>query len=327
MKRCIIIILILFIFYPLSLFAQKNDILVIESYHSEFPWDASYKKGISEVLGNKYNLVYFEMDTKRLPKSEFEKRAQMAWDEYKKVDPVLVILGDDNALKYLGPKFIKTDTPVVYLGINNNPRVYNIFGHDNFTGTLERPLLKRSILFINKIKKIKKALLLFDASPTSEVLNSEIFYGKKSMEFGGVKSEIKLITKYSDWKKNVLNAEEKGYDVIFVGLYQSIIDDNGMHVNDETIVKWTSEHTTVPVFGFWDFAVGPDKTIGGYVLSGEEQGKTAGKIALNILSGKKAGNIFPEIAPRGKYLFSKFQLKKWCITIPDHIDSKAEYTK
>jgi len=209
MKRYIILILIVFLFYPLSLFAQKNEILVIESYHSEFPWDASYKQGLSEVLSNKYNLVFFEMDTKRLPESEFENRAQMAWDEYKKIDPVLVILGDDNALKYLGPKFIKTDTPVVYLGINNNPRAYNIFGNNNVTGTLERPLLKRSILCINKIKKSNNILLLFDASPTSQVLSSEIFYGKKSMEFGGVSSDIKLIKNFDEWKKNVLNAEKK----------------------------------------------------------------------------------------------------------------------
>jgi len=128
-------------------------------------------------------------------------------------------------------------------------------------------------------------------------------------------------------EKKCPECRKKGYDVIFVGLYQAITDDKGKHVNDENIVKWTSEHTPVPLFGFWDFAVGPDKTIGGYVLSGKEQGTTAGKIALNILSGKKPGSIFPEIAERGKYLFSKSQLKKWGLTIPGHIDSQAEYTK
>src|SRR4051812_38579719 len=44
----------------------EETIFVVESYNAEMKWDASYKEGLQEVLGKKYKLEYFQMDTKRL---------------------------------------------------------------------------------------------------------------------------------------------------------------------------------------------------------------------------------------------------------------------
>jgi ABC-type uncharacterized transport system substrate-binding protein len=327
MQRVIISIIVFFFFFPLCVFAQKETVFVIESYHAEYPWDASYKKGLQETLGDKYNLVYFEMDTKRLPVSEYEKRAQMAWNEYKKINPELVILGDDNALKYLGPKFVNTTTNVVYLGINNNPQNYDMVRHKNITGVLERVLLKRSIVSIKQLVKIKRVLVLFDSGTTSQVVRDEVFSGKESVSIRDIRVDIKYLDNFTVWKKTVLSAKKQGYDVILVGLYHTIKDDVGKHVDAEKIVEWTSENTPIPPFAFWDFTVGPRKAIGGYVLFGEEQGKTAGKIALKILSGESPANIKPKIAQKGRFLFSKSQLKKWGMTLIGDFSSKVEYTK
>lgn len=208
MKKLIITLVVIFSIYPICVFAQKKDILVIESYHGGYPWDASYKEGLTEVLGSKYNLIFFEMDTKRLPKSEYKNRNRMAWDKYKEINPVLVVLGDDNALKYLGPKFANTNTPVVYLGINNNPRSYGMVNNEHITGVLERPLLKRSIKFLDELLKIKKVLILFDAGTTAKCIFSEIFSNSESEVFGGIQADIKLIKNYTQWQKSVLTAKK-----------------------------------------------------------------------------------------------------------------------
>ncbi|NQY94644.1 MAG: sugar ABC transporter, partial [Campylobacteraceae bacterium] len=122
------VVLFFMIMFTYNLFAQRENILVIESYHAQYPWDKSYKEGLREILASKYNLIFFEMNTKRIDKKHYEKMANLAWKKYKEVRPSLVILGDDNALKYLGYRFAKTNTKVVYLGINNNPRNYFISG-------------------------------------------------------------------------------------------------------------------------------------------------------------------------------------------------------
>src|SRR5438046_2245959 len=101
--------------------AADDVIFVVESYNVEMKWDVSYKEALQESLGKKYKLEYFQMDTKRLPKDQHAAMADKAWAMYLALHPVLVILGDDAALKFLAQRLGATATPVVYLGINNNP--------------------------------------------------------------------------------------------------------------------------------------------------------------------------------------------------------------
>ena len=54
-------------------------------------------------------------------------------------------------------------------------------------------------------------------------------------------------------------------------------------------LKWISEHTPVPNFGFWDLASPPRGNIGGYVLDGYHHGELAANMALKILAGEKPG--------------------------------------
>lgn len=306
-----------------------KNILVIESYHSEYKWDASYKKGIENILGKKHKIRYFQMDTKRVPKSEYEKRADLAWNEYLKTGPDLVILGDDNALKYLCARFGKTKTPVVFLGVNSNPRLYNVREKKNITGVLERPLLKRSILYLKDILKPspKKVLILFDSGTTSHILLEEQFNAKFSLTLGDVNVELKLIQRLETWKASVKNAKREGYNMMIVGLYHTIVDKNGTYVESESVLKWTDANSPIPMFGFWDFSVGVGKTIGGLVLFGREQGEEAGKLVEKIFQGENPGQIFPVTARKGKLLFSRSQLKKWGIQLPGSIASEAEFVE
>ena len=322
--------LIIILSYTLPISAQEEKILIIESYHHTYPWDASYKKGLEKILGKRYDLVTFEMDTKRIPKSEYETQADLAFDTYKQLNPELIILGDDNALKYVGPKFVNTKTPVVYLGINQNPRNYGMFGPENITGVLERPLMKRSIVYLSEIytSDLKKVLIMFDNGTTSHSSVEQVFRGRHSITIAGIQADLKQIRHLQEWQQTVLNAKDEGYDAIIVGLYQTIVDGNGDHVPSDTLIAWTSKNTPIPPFGFWDFTVGPKKTIGGLVLFGEVQGETAGKMAIEILTkGKIPYEIRPVVAKKGRLLFSTSQLERWQekISLPEKIKSEATF--
>ncbi|WP_108651181.1 ABC transporter substrate-binding protein [Dongshaea marina] len=324
MRLWIVLISLVLGLWTGACFADKPAILVIESYHDGYPWDKSYKKALQEYLGKEYQLNYFEMDTKRLPKSLYEKRADLAWKKYQELKPVLVVLGDDNALNYLGPKLIETSTPVVYLGINNNPRDYIPLGR-NITGVLERPLLKRAIVDIRRTyPNTESVLVLFDSGTTSQASSQEVFQGRSEIKLLGLKISLKFIGDWSVWQETVLEAN-KHYDVMVIGLYHTLIDDEGLHVPAEKVIRWTSEHTPIPPFAFWDFEVGADKALGGMVLSGYEQGKEAAAIAREILAGKAPSRISPRTAEKGYYLFSRTQLKKWRTNLPASIVSKAKF--
>jgi ABC-type uncharacterized transport system substrate-binding protein len=323
MKKIWLFILLLCLVSPL---AAKKNVLIIESYHSEFSWDQSYIKGIKSVLQDDFELSYFQMDTKRLPKTAYQERANKAWQYAQQIKPDLVILGDDNALQYLGVRFSQTDIPVIYLGINNNPRNYHVYKSKNITGVLERPLIKRAIPAITKLltNKVNNVLLMFDNSQTSRIILEEIFANKTQMTISAIKVDIKLIEDWNMWKNELLMAKNNGYDAVFLGLFQTLQGNTGEPVGEDIVLKWSSENTSVPPFAFWDFAVGKGKAIGGLVSFGYEQGRLVGEIAEEILiNNKKPYQVGRKTAEKGGYLFSRTELQKYDIKLPAKLVEKS----
>ena len=304
----------------------RKKVLIIESYHSEYPWDKSYMRGINDTLGAGYEILTFQMDTKRVPQEQYQQQADKAWNYFMETKPDLVVLGDDNALKFLSKKIDDTGTPIVFLGINSNPRDVGIFEMKNITGILERPLFNRNIIAMNNImdNKLNRLLVLFDSGNTSKAAIHEAFKNKKMLKLGKVKADLKLIGNKTEWQETVLNAKKDGYDAIVVGLYHTITDDEGNHVPANEILGWTSANTPVPPFAFWDFAVGKNKSIGGFVLFGREQGIAAANLVKKVLDdGVNPSDILPIVAKKGRFYFSENELNNWKLSLPKSIAAKA----
>ena len=316
-------LLLLSLILPLSALAQKT-VFVVESYHAAFAWDASYKKALQESLGQGYRLEFFEMDTKRLPKDQHQKMSDLAWKKYLELKPDLVVLGDDAALIYLVKRLAETRTPVVYLGINNNPRDYVPPTAENFTGVLERPLLKRSIAYLQAfIPAAKRILVLFDDDVTSKVIRKEIFGDRDSTLINGVIVDIRLLGSLKEYKETVLSAKGQ-YDAAVIGLYQAVKAPEGGAVDAEELISWISRNSPVPPFAFWDFAVGAQRTAGGLVLYGKDMGNLAAGLVKKILEdGIPPYKIIPVLNNQGVFLFSRSQLRKWKLTLPKEIASSV----
>lgn len=305
--------------------AGHPKILVINSYHAEYPWVRSHNQAIRDGLGMWADLTFFNMDTKRLPATRYAEQTGKALDLYDKINPKIVILADDNALALLGEPITERGTPVIYLGINANPRSYS--GTVSLmTGVLERPLLKRSIVFIQDILQgnLNKCLVLFDNGSTARATMDTVFKGKSRVVFGGSATDINLVATFAQWKALVLTAKKNGYQAIILGLYHTLVDSMGMHVPAEVVAQWTSANTPVPVFAFWDFAVGKGKAIGGLILAGEPQGREAAKLARRLLAGENPAQIQPVTAEHGRFLFSKYELTRWGISLPPKLAQPSE---
>ena len=104
--------------------AQQKKVMVINSYHAEYPWVVAHNTALKNVLEDKVDLSFFDMDTKRFPIDKHKERASLAMAAFETEQPDIVVLTDDNALKTLGNKITLSGTPIVYLGINDNPRKY-----------------------------------------------------------------------------------------------------------------------------------------------------------------------------------------------------------
>lgn len=103
----------------------------------------------------------------------------------------------------------------------------------------------------------------------------EVFESQDTQSFYGVTVDSRRITKVNEWKNAITTAKDKGFDAVVIGLYQSVVDEEGKAVDQEALMEWSSQILSVPPFAFWDFAVGPHKAIGGFVLRGYEMGLDA----------------------------------------------------
>ncbi|MFM4929715.1 ABC transporter substrate-binding protein [Aeromonas dhakensis] len=311
-------LLLLLLLCPLSLRLWAAEILVISSYHPEYLWDQSYNASLVANLKGAHHISHFYMDTKRRPAEEFDQIAERALAYYHQVKPDLVVLGDDNAINYLATSIASLGTPVVFLGMNENPRHKGLVGHPKITGVLERPLLKRNISEMSQLMGgIKKALVLFDSSNVALTAIEDEFKTQTELRVGQTRVNSQLLGDYDLWQEAVLNARQNGYQAIFIGLYHTLIDEQGRHVDERQVLEWTSAHSPVPLFCFWEFTVGKGKAIGGLVLDGHDQGAKAAELVNAILEGAQPKTLAPRAALRGEYVFSKSELARWQLTLPD----------
>lgn len=309
---------------PFPLWAAH--ILVISSYHAGYSWDQSYNEGLQEGLKGDHAFSHFYMDTKRHPASNYDEVADRALAYYHKVKPDLVVLGDDIAIQYLANDIASFGTPVVFLGMNENPRLKGFVGHPKITGVLERPLLKRSISEMSQLMGgLGKALVLFDASHVARTAIEYEFKQQTSLRIGRTLIDSQQIGDYASWQKAILDARKNGYQAVFIGLYHTLADPNGQHVNEQTALAWASAHSPVPLFSFWEFSVGKGKTIGGLVLDGHEQGIKAAELINTILAGTFPRRLSPRAALRGEYVFSKYELARWGLTLPERWQNKVQW--
>ncbi|MEF1255425.1 MULTISPECIES: hypothetical protein [unclassified Vibrio] len=95
--------------------ALATKVLLIESYHSGYSWDASYIEGIKQTLLPSIEFETFQMDTKRLPMEQFERKSDQAFTAYQEFKPDIVMLGDDNALSYMLLKLYDEPISIVFL--------------------------------------------------------------------------------------------------------------------------------------------------------------------------------------------------------------------
>ena len=313
-------LLLCFIFSSQA-FAAK--VLLIQSYHSEYPWDQSYIKGIAATLSDKVELETFQMDTKRIPKTSYAGKAIQAYAKYKSFKPDIVMLGDDNAFSYMLPMLFDEPISIVFLGINSNPRklLARYRGQAKVTGVLERPLFTKSLVELKKLfgDQAFKAKILFDSGITSQISKN---YIKKQYTLIrdnlGIEVDMKTIASQKAWQHEVLRAKKDSFKVIIVGLYQTLVDERGNSVPAEQIIQWTNQHSELPLFAFWDFAVGKNKAVGGVVLFGYSQGEQAARLVNQIVSSGHNQPIIMVTGTKGKAIYSETERAKWNIEIPPH---------
>lgn len=127
-----------------------KTVVIVQSYHIEYKWDADYIEAVRSVLGNDHDIKVFELDTKRLPKPEWPDKVAEIQGKIAEIKPDVAILGDDNAFSLMAEHLVQREIPVVFLGVNGGPVQHPTLEHPLVTGILERPFFADSIRHLRK---------------------------------------------------------------------------------------------------------------------------------------------------------------------------------
>jgi len=293
MRTCLVLLLafiVLFVLVFTEAEARQCRILVVLSYHDDYVWQKEVRQGIEQVLAKKCEIVYFNLDSRNHPEGAGEK-GYKAHDLFLRIKPDGVIAADDAAQIHFVVPYLrgKVDTPVVFLGVNNDASDYG-YPASNVTGVVERFHIHETIALLKQLTPQVKTIAFFARAnePSTRGTFNQI---RAEME----QYPLKVVGLWeSDTYEEALKlAEElKGKaDAIHVEQVEGIRDRNGRsYTNKELIRKISDIWGTKPLICGQTYSARYG-CLCSVVESGLEQGAIASKMLLQILGGTPVSKV------------------------------------
>ena len=301
---------------PLS----SAKVVFLFSYEEDF-WatadeDAGAVEGLAEqgyIEGENLEIIRLYMNTKTVNKTgdQMEEITAEFLNQLEEIDPDLLLVMDDDALRHVGGKLLDSDLPIVFGGINGFPtdEGYGWLtdtdrgpladsmeqpGH-NITGVLERVSFKAGFELMQRIlPEAETALFITDNSAVSNLLMSG-GGGAGQLETVPLQITGQVYTDdYETLKSNVLESQSE-VDAIVLFLPWTIVDADGNPVPQDQVVRWFLENSKLPSIGFLDILV-EEGYLCGVVVDLNRQGYHAGVLGGRILNGESAADL-PIIDP------------------------------
>jgi len=270
----------------------KQNVLVIHSYHKEMQWVDEIEQAIEQTLidarGTTIDIQVEYMDSKRFSDSEYYNLLTAVWRfKYVKNKPDVLIVCDDNALNLVLDirEEIFSGIPIVFCGINYyDPNVF--LKIDNITGVVEAYDLDGTLNIIKRLLPDQRDLYIINDSTLTGIANKarieEIAYRfanhftftySGNVSIGTLSKVVSTLPESSVILLMTFNRDAEGLTFRYRDAIQAI---------------WSSSDR--PIFGVWSFYLGRG-LLGGSLVNGNSQGKTAADLALKILNGSPAASL------------------------------------
>jgi ABC-type uncharacterized transport system substrate-binding protein len=301
---------------PTQVFSVAGrKVLLVHSYHAGYSWVDNITQGVKDILEDTgVRLEVFYMDTKRHPDAAFMVHAgELATRKVKQYGPDVVITADDAAQEYFAKKYIGDSLPFVFCGVNADPSKYG-YPAKNVTGIIERCQYLAALEYFRKFHPVRKIAVLSCDDYTSRVGLNYIKQHKADVEV----LEYKLTNDFKEWNDRI-RRYSTSVDAIMIYNYHTLKEHPGDTVSMEPrrVMAWTTENSTVPIFGVANFAV-IDGALAGVVEWPMEHGESAAGYALKILRGTFPGDLPIVPAQHGQKMINRHMAAKFGVRLtPD----------
>ncbi len=270
---------------------SPRKVLLLTSYHQGDRWNDSVVQGVREALEalDSVSLSIENLDMRRYTNQDHSRMTkEYIRAKYQDRPQDLVLVSDDPALNFLLTvrEDLFPNTPVVFCGINNfTPK--RIQGQHSITGINEALSLEATLeLALKLFPKTTRIMAVVSDTEASGRANLQEYRAAAARMKGRVQFDELLNITYKE-APDILNRLPK--DSLVLRLI-NLLKPEGGYVSIQDSIRTLSAHAPVPVFTLWSFDLG-DGALGGYVSSGQDQGRTAGNLAIRILDGQEAEQI------------------------------------
>jgi len=219
--------------------------------------------------------TYF-MDTKRKPSKEhIIQIALQLFDTIRSKKPDVLLISDDNAVKYIvQPHLEELTMPIVFCGVNWTDAEYNLPA-DKVTGMLEILPVADMVLTLKPYYPSMDKLLFLSENTTTSRKEKQLL--DTLFNRVGVAVAYELVDDFEQWK-TVFKEANQVYDIIYLPTNGAVKgwDRNGA-------VNFIGEHITVPVVTTEEFMM--PYCVYGLTKVAKEQGIWVAVAAKKILAG------------------------------------------
>ena len=261
----------------------KKVVTYINSFHRGHPSSDDIMDGILENFpSDSFEIDTYFMDTKRNPSNEhIEQRASQLFDTIMNINPDILLISDDNAVKYIvQPHLEELTMPVLFCGVNWTDAEYNL-PPTKVTGMLEiLPVADMIITMKSYYPDMDKLLFLSENTTTSrkEKQLLDTLFNRV-----GVAVTHELVDNFDQWKV-IFEEANQLYDIIYLPTHGAI---KGWDHNKA--IRFINQHIQVPVVTTEDFMM--PYAVFGLTKVAKEQGIWVAVTAKKILNGSDPGDF------------------------------------
>lgn len=316
--------------------ANKPRVMVLHSYHPDYPWTRDIDVGIRRISENwtGYALTWHYMDTKKHSDKDWLRYAGIgARRAIDRFEPDVLIVIDDLAQKLAAKHYVNDpNMQIVFAGVNGYAEPYGYDKANNVTGIFERKPLKAVKEMILTLENSKsepnpnpKIKYIMDPSPSiaRDRQFIEAFDWAPIEYTGSVRAET-----FDEWKQHLNALADTDADYVLVANYRKLATskEDKKRPPPKEVMKWTIEHSPIPVIGVNVFNVED----GGAIAVGAspfEQGETAARMAETLIKHDRKGSSIPMITNR-QYVVAIDQeaLRKRRLELPQIYETFARTT-
>ncbi len=268
----------------------RKNVLYLNSYHNGYSWSDGIFEGMRRTLDKGPFGVVLQveyMDSKKFSAEETTQTlVRLYRDKFRNRHFDLIIVSDNHAYNFIleyGEQLFP-GVPVVFCGVNDiKPQL--LVGRE-ITGVPETVDVAANIeLALSLHPGLRRMVIIGDTSVTGEAIGQQVldalppFRQKLSVE----------VWKEYGMDEMLRQVRESGPETFFyfVPMYREI---DGQFYSAEELLALVRANTRAPLFSNWEFLVGSG-ILGGKVISAEEHGATAARMALEVLAGRKASDL------------------------------------